>query len=153
MLPARPGRAALLAATLGASSACAPPMLDDAISVEILFPISSQEVAYCPTLPVVVSAQGFDLSEEGIDQDPVEGQGHWHLEVNGEYLGNSGTSTFYLGPELALESGRSHALVAKLRTNDHQPLDPDVSSTEVEIRVEDSATCVGGVGPDPDTGA
>lgn len=137
-----------------ALAGCAAPVLDDASSIEILFPASSTELTYCPTMPVVVEVDGFTLSPEGIDQAPVDGEGHWHLEVNGEYVGTTAEHTFLIDDSLALEPGRTHALVATLRTNQHEPLDPDVSSPEVEIFVDYTGDCLGGIGRDPaaDTG-
>lgn len=149
-LGAGSARVAALALLL---SGCAAPVLEESASVSIVFPESSQSTVYCPTLPVVVDIDGFELSPEGIDQASVDGQGHWHLEINGEYVGNSTSHTFLIDGALALEPGRTHALTAVLRTNQHEALDPDVRSSEIEIEVEDSDDCLGGVGPDADTGA
>ena len=134
--------------SLLAATGCAPPVLDEAPGIDILFPYSSQVDTFCPTMVVVVDVTGFSLSAEGIDQDEVEGEGHWHLLVDGEYIGLSATDYFLVDDSLALEPGRVHALSAALRTNQHNPLDPDVVSGEVEINVDDVDDCIGGVGPD-----
>ncbi len=137
-----------------AISACAPPPAGDGASaVEILFPYSTQDDVFCPTMIVVVDVDGFTLSPEGIDGDEVDGEGHWHLLVNGEYITNSTYEYLVLDDSIALAPGRTHTMQATLRSNQHQELDPDVSSRVIEFQVEDSSDCLGGVMLDPDTGS
>lgn len=142
----------MLCLALLSTAGCAPPVLDEAPTIDILFPYSSQVDTFCPTMVVVVDVTGFTLAPDSIDQDEVDGEGHWHLMVDGEYIGNSGDNYFLVDDTLALESGRSHALSAALRTNQHNELDPDITSGEIEIIVDDVDGCLGGVGRDAASG-
>jgi hypothetical protein len=113
-------------------------------SITVLFPESAAqgEVAYCPSLIVVVDISGYELDPSFPDRDE-ENTGHWHIKDNDAYVTASGGNWL----QIDLEPGE-HRLTAVLASNTH---DETEYSDAVEIFVEDIDGCVGGA-PGADTG-
>ena len=137
--------------TLLLALGCAPPPVgvDAAVaepSIEILFPESDPDITYCPVFTVVVDVDNLEYStEDRLGGDHVEGQGHWHLYVNGEYIAYE-LKDWSTTP--ALEEGLNQ-LSVDLAQNDHQPyeVNGDVPTYIAEITVGDVEGCVGGGSP------
>ncbi len=128
-------------------------------SIRILFPnpaltaSSADELLICPMFTVVVEVDNFELSHEHYGEDPVDGEGHWHLYVDDPDLDEpqAAVADPYASPSAALAPG-FHSVYVQLVQNNHLPLpdsavDPDNASNvhAVEIMVtDDMMNCVGG---------
>ncbi len=108
------------------AASCSPPPYDTSPQVTILWPPPEAVVASCVT--VVANITNFSLVDNGVNREPVDGQGHFHVEYPNSYalclkpyclvdLSDAVTDT----PELTV------ALVG----NDHQPV---LNSEGVAIR-------------------
>jgi len=139
--------------TVGLLWGCAPPALDPSDtgaaqpSIEIRFPSSSETLHYCSTMIVVVDVLGFQLEPDALGDDAEAGHGHWHLLDGGVYVDSTGDPWTAVQGDLALADGR-HFLTAELVNNDHQPLEPAVTSNLVEFDVVEEVDCVGGTTSD-----
>ena len=128
-----------LCALLLAGWGCAPPTISP--SIELLFPTSTEDVEYCSDLFVVVDVDSLAISTANYDGDPVAGEGHWHLYIDGELIKTVVDSwTFATDIEDGLRS-----LVVSLHENDHALIEIDGVSFQdtVEIQVADGEGCVG----------
>lgn len=123
-------------------------------TVRIIFPESSSTVYYCTTFMVAVDVDNLVMTEEHFGGDPVEGEGHWHLYVDGSYVGATWKEYYFVPEAKALTEGE-HQLDVRLAGNDHQAFDPEISY-QVEILVDDTPpddpgteeveTCMGATG-------
>ena len=115
-----------------------------------IFPTSASDVEYCSDLFVVVDIDLLTISSANYDGDPVPGEGHWHLYVDGELIKTSVDDWTTL---TELEDGM-RSIVVSLHENDHTLLEIDGNSFQdtVEIQVEDGEGCVGAPS-DTDTGS
>ncbi|MDP6931725.1 MAG: hypothetical protein QGG40_02370 [Myxococcota bacterium] len=136
--------------TAGSASAGEP-------SIRFIFPQASSTLVYCPDLVVSVDVDSFSLSDENIDGDNVEGEGHWHLTTQAEYLGYGVEEWLGVG-DLSSEDNQvlplpegTILLKAELASNDHMALDPETYSV-AEVTVSDEAGCLGGTQDSRDTG-
>lgn len=78
-----------------------------------------------------VDIEEFALSDE-VEGDNVEGEGHVHLWVDGEYY------DYYTESEFEVEglTAGEHELMVSLNNNDHSDLDPAVTSDPITVTVE-----------------
>lgn len=147
-----PMRTTALPVLLAVLTACPPPPLDSGTpagpsgEIALLFPETNPDISYCPELTAYVAVSDFTLSPD-IGGAAVDGEGHWHLlrEVQGcqqAVIAESSASFVELVDGAALPTG-NHSLTVELVDNQHQPLVPAVRF-EANIRVDDSADCVGG---------
>lgn len=79
---------------------------------------------------ITVTVANFTLAPDKIGQPPVTGEGHWHVLVDGTYVGASGTLTG-LAPDL---SAGTHTIRVQLANNDHSALGSPVFD-EVTVTV------------------
>ena len=113
----------------------------------MLFPVSSESVDYCSTMIVVVRVSNFRLAPDALGDDPVDGEGHWHLMDSGVQLAATGDTWYPVPADEPLSAGRLF-FTAELVDNNHQSFDPKIQSNLVEFNVADGPDCVGGAGPD-----
>lgn len=131
---------------------CAPPPevdLSDGLDprIDILYPSNGGEGVSIDLLRrlnmvVVVAIQNLDFLPANADEDPVdrEGQGHWHLEINGEYK-IAATDLFveYQSEPNEYAANQSLEIRAVLVSNTHNPLAIDgqlVDTVEVTVGEE-----------------
>ncbi len=133
---------------------CAPPPYDTSAdtapeigdpSIQILFPTSEPDLIYCPVFTLVVDIDNLSIDADKVGGDHVEGEGHWHVYDNGEYISYE-TVAWTAMP--ALDEGL-HQLKVDLARNDHQPYIVDGQTPEyiAEITVGDVDGCIGGGSP------
>ena len=158
----------LVAGLLNGLLACAPPPLPeetanpdaDQASIRILFPnplyldaerlcedIVGDCPVMCPTFAVVVDVDNFVLDPDHYGDDPIFGEGHWHLHVDDpEFTAAARAAETQPWATLTspLEEG-FHVIGALLVQNNHFPLaaeDRGEDRTVVEIEVRDTYYCL-----------
>jgi len=82
-------------------------------------------VLYGNSTDVTVAIANFTLAPSKVGQAAVNGEGHWHVFVDGVYSGNTATLSFTLA---GLAPG-DHVVMAQLFNNDHTPLAVEVSAS------------------------
>lgn len=129
--------------------ACAPPdppVGGGALGVEILHPpadvgsVALDDDGVLRIL-IVVDVNGIEFVEPGTVDEDVEGQGHWHLHVNGGYEGPP-PARFILWEDEAAEEGQNYAIRASMATNDHN--DVIVDGIPVDDTIEFTIAAAGG---------
>jgi len=100
-------------------------------AITITSPTDGADMA--PEFTVTVEVQDFTLSD-AVGAEPVEGQGHWHLNVDGAYLDLSTSNSLSVS---GLSPG-SHTLQAALVGNDHAALDPPAESQSITVQVAET---------------
>lgn len=58
--------------------------VDTAVAIEIVSPADGETVPTC--FPVTVEIRNFTLTDYLQHTDPVDGQGHWHLDFGDRYF-------------------------------------------------------------------
>ena len=86
------------------------------------------------TTTVTVTVVNFTLSAAHVGQAPVEGEGHWHVFVDGVYSGFSATNTV----SVTNLSVGDHVIKVGLYNNDHSSLPVDFSA-QVTVHVAAAA--------------
>ena len=105
-------------------------------SIEIISP-QADEVWSEGSLAVKVKVKNFIMDAEALGSAKVLGRGHWHLYLDGEWVGATAEETAALD---RVSSGFHHLRVA-LANNDHSPVLPPVEDTViVDAGTDDSAT-------------
>lgn len=107
---------------------------DDAMEMEyeisIVTPVDGATVS--SDMELEVEIEGFELDPDSVEGENVEGEGHYHVWVDGEYYSpHTSASTTVEG----LEAGE-HEIMVSLQNNDHSDLDPAVVSEAVTVTVE-----------------
>lgn len=102
----------------------------EAASVSITEPIDGDIVG--STFDLTVAIEGLTLAPDKVEGANVEGEGHYHVWVDGEYFAPGVAETTTLE---GLEAGE-HELMVSLQNNDHTDLDPTVSSDPISVTVE-----------------
>lgn len=101
----------------------------DEAEVSIVDPLDGDIVE--PSFDLAVEVEDFTLSSD-IEGENVEGEGHYHIWVDGEYVAQSAEDTVTLED---LEEG-DRELVISLQNNDHTDLEPAVESDPITVTVE-----------------
>ena len=105
-------------------------------SIEIISP-QADEVWSEGSLVVQVEVKNFIMDADAIGLAKVPGRGHWHLYLDGEWVGATAEETAMLD---RVSAGLHHLRVA-LANNDHSPVLPPVDDTViVDAGIDDSAT-------------
>jgi hypothetical protein len=112
---------------LAAVPACLPAQ-PDGPTIRIVRPAAG--VLNSSSAVVEVALTEYSLNPDAVGGAHVEGEGHWHLYLDGDYLWASASETTSV---TALGVG-SHTLRAELVQNDHGVLEPPAEA-EVEIEV------------------
>lgn len=160
-----------LLSALATFVACAPPPLpaaddsdEDSVApvepdpiISILFPESGPDMIYCDKFMVVVDIDNYALNPDiYADNELVEGEGHWHLNVPaglGGAVVPSGVPYTFVDVSEALPDGGTYAFTAQLVDNLHAPLN-DIPVSVVEIIIDPdydedqdgTMDCIGGSG-------
>ena len=108
--------------------------------VRFLFPVTADDVSYCPEFTAIIDVDAFLITAEGLDGPPVAGVGHWHLRDGDTLLVDATDQT---APLITPLNTGGHALYAELVGHDHQPLVPETWH-RAAIQVSDDEGCVGG---------
>lgn len=106
-------------------------VVDDAnTAIEILSPVNGVTVA--STFDVTVDITDFTLAPDAVEGANVEGEGHYHVFVDGEYVVAGVAETATLA-DLAVGE---HEIYVSLQNNDHSNLAPVVKSDTITVTVE-----------------
>jgi hypothetical protein len=101
----------------------------DGPSITLLTPSDGDSVS--GPVDVEVEVEGLTLNPDAIGGTNVEGEGHWHLLVDGELampVGEESASLEDLTPG-------EHTITVELHNNDHSPVTPRVAD-EATVTVE-----------------
>ncbi|EKD79300.1 MAG: hypothetical protein ACD_41C00107G0001 [uncultured bacterium] len=107
---------------------------DDVVDTDTAIEITSPEDGDTVTQPfnVEVAIDDFTLAPDKVEGANVEGEGHYHVWVDGEYfVAGVAEATEIDG----LEAGE-HELMVSLQNNDHTDLAEPVQSGAVTVTVE-----------------
>ena len=103
-------------------------------SIEIISP-QVGDVWLEGSLMVKVEIENFVMDAEAIGADKAPGRGHWHLYLDGEWIGATADEITTLE---RVSAGLHHLRVA-LANNDHSPVLPPVEDTViVDAGIDDS---------------
>lgn len=102
----------------------------DTSSISIAEPVDGDIVA--STFDVEVEIDGLTLAPDKVEGANVEGEGHYHIWVDGEYFAPGVAFTTSVADLAAGE----HELMVSLQNNDHSDLDPAVSSEPITVTVK-----------------
>lgn len=91
---------------------------------------------------LTVDVQNFTLDPAGVDQAPVEGTGHYHIFVDGEYVAYNADTDYDITD---LTAGK-HTIMVELVGNDHQSLSPRVVDF-LDVTVSASAPSIKIISP------
>lgn len=150
----------LAALVLLSTSACAPPPYDTGATAStepsIAFSWPEAEGEYTGCVVATVNIANFRLVDFATHADPVDGEGHWHLEhPAGPSTYDVCTRPYCVAHFEALEGGPvADFLVAALATNDHQAV-LDADGNRIETRLPATftgGTCDEALGGGDDTG-
>ena len=128
----------VLSPFLSLAIACLPPLGEDT-SPQIVIASPSDGFVNSSSAEVEVEITNLDISGEALGGAHVEGEGHWHLYVSNDTVGDRAlwgmaSETFMLATRL--EVGENE-ICAELTQNDHSPLDPAAEACElIEVPVE-----------------
>ena len=91
---------------------------EDATWLQLTSPTFDQEIN-SSSWPVAVEVENFELNQDAMDSTNTDGQGHYHLYVDGVYQEATAESSTWLdGQEIG-----EHVVLARLAQNDHTELD------------------------------
>lgn len=102
----------------------------DGASISIVSPVDGDTVE--STADLTVAIEGFTLAPDKVEGANAEGEGHYHVWVDGEYLTPGVATTTTL---TGLEAGEREIMVS-LQNNDHTDLTTPVKSEAVTVTVE-----------------
>jgi hypothetical protein len=132
-----------IATLVSLGAACAPPPLPEGsgTSIDILFPEARTDITVCPNFVMVVDIQNLELTDPEATGGNEEGEGHWHLKIQGEHVG----SVYQLWAPVSLGDDTSGPMIltAALADNEHNEVGIDATT---EIIVSSEEGCVGGGG-------
>jgi hypothetical protein len=131
------------AALVSLGAACAPPPLPEgsATRIDILFPEARTDITVCPDFVMVVDIQNLQVIDPETTAGNVDGQGHWHLKIQGEYVGF--VNQLWTPVSLGDEANGPVILTAALADNEHNEIGIDATT---EIIVSSEEGCIGGGG-------
>ncbi|MBI2416296.1 MAG: hypothetical protein HYV33_06615 [Candidatus Kerfeldbacteria bacterium] len=102
----------------------------DTPTIEIVSPVDGATVA--TTFDLEVAVEGFTLAPDKVEGVNAEGEGHYHVWVDGEYFAPGMAETTTLEDVAVGE----HEVMVSLQNNDHSDLDNAVKSESVTVTVE-----------------
>lgn len=73
-------------------------------------------------LSVQVTVAGLKLAPGQVGKAKKAGFGHYHLFVNGKYVGFAATPSATIVPKPAIKKGQTFKVTVQLANNDHSPL-------------------------------
>jgi hypothetical protein len=73
-------------------------------------------------LSVKVTVKGLKLAPGLVGKAKKAGFGHYHLFVNGKYVGFAATPSATIVPAPAIKSGKTYRITVQLANNDHSPI-------------------------------
>lgn len=104
--------------------------VDEDTAIEISSPEDGDTVA--TTFDLEVEIDDFTLAPDKVEGANAEGEGHYHVWVDGEYfVAGVAAVTSVAGLEVG-----EHELMVSLQNNDHTDLAPVVKSEAVTVTVE-----------------
>lgn len=83
-------------------------------------------------MPLEVSIKNFNLAPEDVEGDNAEGEGHYHVWVDGEYFAQAAGSKTKV-KDLPLGE---HEVMVSLQNNDHSDLEEPITSETITVTVE-----------------
>lgn len=101
-----------------------------AATISIVDPLEGDTVP--PSFDIVVAVEGFTLAPDKVEGENAEGEGHFHVWVDGEYY-TPGVSEITALKDL---TEGEHELMVSLQNNDHTDLATPVKSEAVTVTVE-----------------
>lgn len=101
-----------------------------AATISIVDPLEGDTVP--PSFDIVVAVEGFTLAPDKVEGENAEGEGHFHVWVDGEYYA-PGVSEITALKDL---TEGEHELMVSLQNNDHTDLATPVKSEAVTVTVE-----------------
>jgi hypothetical protein len=75
-----------------------------------------------PKLSVKVSITGLKLAPKLVGKAPKAGVGHFHVFVNGKYVGFATAASATITPSPAIASGKTYKITVQLAQNNHSPI-------------------------------
>lgn len=128
-------RVASLVAILALSVALLPGVLaplhvaqaDTTPTIALNAPAAGQLVYAGATVPLSVTITNFTLAPQSVGMAAVAGQGHYHIFLDGQYIGNSAYVTGTAIIPVTTMPGM-HTLSVSLANNDHSLITPTVSA-------------------------
>ncbi len=98
-------------------------------SIRIIKPLSYDAVG--TSLDMTVDIDGFTLAPDSVEGGNVDGEGHYHIWVDGNYYGDG------IAKQTTIENltPGDYEIKVSLQNNDHTDLNPPVNSEPINLTV------------------